>query len=107
MADHFADELRASGYAEGLPITAITLDSVPKSATLTAACRNAYEVWITALTDGLTASGAGPERAETLAKMMMASLEGATILCRAYQSTAPLEQIVPFILEQLPAESVA
>ncbi|GLW33616.1 TetR/AcrR family transcriptional regulator [Actinoplanes regularis] len=106
MADHFAAELRASDFIEGLPITALTLDSVPMSASLTAACRNAYDVWTLALTDGLTESVADQERAETLAKLMMASLEGAMILCRTYQSTAPLEHIVPFILDQLPAESV-
>jgi TetR/AcrR family transcriptional repressor of lmrAB and yxaGH operons len=101
MADHFAGELRTSGYTEGLPITTITLDSVPTSAALTVACRNAYDVWLAALTDGLTGYGVPVERADRLAKLMMASLEGAAVLCRAYQSTAPLEQIVPFVLDQL------
>jgi TetR/AcrR family transcriptional repressor of lmrAB and yxaGH operons len=105
MADHFANDLRASGYTEGLPITTITLDSVPSSAGLTVACRNAYETWLTALTDGLVAYGEPAGRADRLAKLMMASLEGAAVLCRAYQSTAPLEQIVPFVLDQLPTGS--
>jgi TetR/AcrR family transcriptional repressor of lmrAB and yxaGH operons len=105
MADHFANDLRASGFTEGLPITTITLDSVPTSAGLTVACRNAYDAWLTALTDGLVAYGEPAERADRLAKLMMASLEGAAVLCRAYQSTAPLEQIVPFVLDQLPTGS--
>ncbi|GIE89701.1 TetR/AcrR family transcriptional regulator [Actinoplanes regularis] len=103
MADHFANDLRASDYTEGLPITTITLDSVPTSAGLTVACRNAYDVWLTALIDGLVTYGEDAGRADRLAKLMMASLEGAAVLCRAYQSTAPLEQIVPFVLDQLPA----
>ncbi|MCU7729922.1 TetR/AcrR family transcriptional regulator [Actinoplanes sp. KI2] len=105
MAEHFANDLRSSGYIEGLPITTITLDSVPTSAGLTVACRNAYDVWLTALTDGLLAYGEPAERADRLAKLMMASLEGAAVLCRAYQSTAPLDQIVPFVLDQLPTDS--
>jgi len=105
MADEFAGELRASGYTEGLPITIITLDSVPASAALTVACRTAYDAWLDALTEGLVAYGALTEHAERLAKLMLASLEGAAVLCRAYQSTAPLEQIVPFVLEQLPTGS--
>jgi TetR/AcrR family transcriptional repressor of lmrAB and yxaGH operons len=102
MVAHFATELRASDYREGLPITTITLDSVPASRALTVACRSAYDAWLAALVDGLIAYGVPVDRAKSLATLMLASLEGAAVLCRAYQSTGPLEQVVPFVLDQMP-----
>jgi TetR/AcrR family transcriptional repressor of lmrAB and yxaGH operons len=107
MADHFAGELRASDFTEGLPVTTITLESVPASPALTTACRAAYDTWLAALVDGLLAYGAPAERAEGLAKLMLASMEGAAVLCRACRSIGPLEQILPFVLEQLPPPTAA
>ncbi|MEV1287424.1 TetR/AcrR family transcriptional regulator [Micromonospora sp. NPDC049679] len=103
MAAHFASELRASDYTEGLPITTITLDSVPVSPALTVACRSAYDAWLAALAEGLIAYGTPVKRAESLASLMLASLEGAVVLCRAYQSTGPLERVLPFVLDQMPS----
>jgi TetR/AcrR family transcriptional repressor of lmrAB and yxaGH operons len=99
MAGHFAEELRDSGFTEGLPLTTITLDSVPASAALTAACRAAYDGWLAALVKGLTGLGVPESRAGGLAQLMLASLEGAVLLCRVYQSTEPLERISPQVLD--------
>jgi TetR/AcrR family transcriptional repressor of lmrAB and yxaGH operons len=98
MARHFAQELRDSGFTEGLPVTIITLDSVPGSAALTAACRAAYDAWLTALAEGLAGYGVADGRADGLAKLMLSTLEGAVVLCRVYQSTEPLNQIAPLVL---------
>jgi TetR/AcrR family transcriptional repressor of lmrAB and yxaGH operons len=102
LAIHFADELRASDFTEGLPVTTITLDSVPASAALTEACRTAYDTWLGTLTEGLRDYGVPADRADGLAKLMLAGLEGAAVLCRAYQSTGPLDRIVPYVLSLLP-----
>jgi TetR/AcrR family transcriptional regulator, lmrAB and yxaGH operons repressor len=102
MAEHFAAELERSGFTEGLPLTTITLDSVPGSKALTAACRAAYDSWLTALAEGLTEDEVPPEQAGEMAQLMLASLEGAAVLCRAYQSTDPLRRIVPYVLGLLP-----
>jgi AcrR family transcriptional regulator len=102
LATHFADELRASDFTEGLPVTTITLDSVPASAALTTACRTAYDTWLATLTEGLLDYGVPEERADGLAKLLLAGLEGAAVLCRAYESTEPLDRIVSYVLSLLP-----
>jgi TetR/AcrR family transcriptional repressor of lmrAB and yxaGH operons len=93
MVDHFVAELRDSDFTEGFPVTMITLDSVPASQPLTAACRAAYDTWLGALVDGLTSYGVAPDRARGLAELMLASLEGSMVLCRVYHCVEPLERI--------------
>lgn len=102
MADHFAAELRESGYTEGLPVTMITLDSVPGSSGLTTACRSAYDAWLGALTEGLTGYGIADAEAAGVAKLMLSGLEGAVVLCRVYESTEPLEDVVRLVLKLIP-----
>jgi TetR/AcrR family transcriptional repressor of lmrAB and yxaGH operons len=101
MAGHFAEELRASGFTEGLPVSTITLDAVPESAALTRACRSAYDGWIGALADGLTDYAVAEDRADDLAQLILANLEGTVLLCRLYQSTAPLERVKSFLFPLL------
>jgi len=103
MARHFAKELSDSGFTEGFPVTTVTLDSVPASEALTRACREAYDAFLRELTDGLTGYGTSQERARGLAKLLLASIEGAVVLCRAYQSTEPLEELLPHVLAALTA----
>ena len=97
MTRFFAAELNDSDFAEGFPLTTVTLDSVPASAALTEVCRQAYGRFLADLVDGLIAFGTARPRAQGLATLMLASLEGAAVLCRAFQSTAPLEQILPHV----------
>ena len=92
MADHFTTLLEQTDYREGLPITTVTLDSVPESKALTEACRDAYELWLAALARGLMAHGVSDKDADSLALFVLTGLEGAMTLCRAYQSTTPLTE---------------
>ncbi|MFB9908154.1 TetR/AcrR family transcriptional regulator [Allokutzneria oryzae] len=98
LAAGFAEQLRSSDFTEGCPITTVTLDSVPTSAPLTEACRDAYSAWLAALAEGLVSYGVEQERASDLANLMLVSLEGAMVLCRAFQSTDPLERVIPQVL---------
>ncbi len=102
MAEHFAGELRESGFTEGLPVTMITLDSVPGSGPLTEACRKAYDTWLAAVADGLVEFGVPAGEANTLATFMMSGLEGAAVLCRVYESTEPLDEVVSLVLTLIP-----
>ena len=102
LATHFADDLTASGFTEGLPVTTVTLDSVPASPALTTACHAAYARWLSTVAEGLHAYGVPPARSQTLATLLLGALEGAAVLCRAYRSTAPLDDIVAELLPLLP-----
>ncbi|WP_168200748.1 TetR/AcrR family transcriptional regulator [Allokutzneria sp. NRRL B-24872] len=98
MCKGFAEQLRDSDFTEGCPITTVVLDSVPTSEPLTEACRDAYSAWLGALAEGLVSYGIAQERADELAMLMLVSLEGAMVLCRAFQSTEPMERVIPQVL---------
>jgi TetR/AcrR family transcriptional regulator, lmrAB and yxaGH operons repressor len=102
LAGHFSADLRSSDFSEGLPATTVTLDSVPGSPALTAACRSAYERWLTTLAEGLRAFGVPAAQAHGLATLLLAALEGAAVLCRAYRSTEPLDGVSAQLLPLLP-----
>ncbi|MGQ0837205.1 TetR/AcrR family transcriptional regulator [Actinokineospora sp.] len=98
VARQLATSLESSDYREGCPITTITLDSVPDSAPLTAACRATYDTWLASITRGLTAYGVPGDDAAGLAMFILSSVEGAMALCRAYQSTVPLAEAERHVL---------
>ena len=100
LADHFSADLRSSHFTEGLPVTTVTLDSVPASPALTTACRSAYDRWLRTMTNGLHEYGV-PD-APSMATLLLAALEGAAVLCRAYQSTTPIDDTTHRLLTLLP-----
>lgn len=103
VAGHFAAELQASGCTEGLPLTAVVVDSVPQSPVITAACRAAYGTWSDTTIEIFEGYGLEPERAALLANLMQAGLEGAVVLCRVHGSTEPLERLLPLVGELVAA----
>jgi TetR/AcrR family transcriptional repressor of lmrAB and yxaGH operons len=102
LAAIFAADLRSSDFTEGLPVTTVTLDSVPASPALTQACQAAYARWLATVASGLRAYGVGDPQSRTLATLLLAALEGAAVLCRAYRSTDPLDDIAAELLPLLP-----
>ncbi|MDT5033461.1 MAG: TetR/AcrR family transcriptional regulator, lmrAB and yxaGH operons repressor [Actinoplanes sp.] len=102
LAALFAADLRSSQFTEGLPVTTVTLDSVPASPALTAACHAAYSRWLSTAAEGLRAYAVPDRRAQTLATLLLAALEGAAVLCRAYRSTGPLDDVTAELLSLLP-----
>lgn len=102
MAEHFSHHLQETGFSEGLPITTVTLDSVPGSDALAAACREAYRLLLASLGEGLTYYGVTSEDASGLSMLLLGALEGAMILARAQQSLTPCELILAQILPLFP-----
>ena len=102
LAALFAADLRSSDFTEGLPVTTVTLDSVPGSPALAQACQAAYARWLGTVASGLRAYGVRGPQAQTLATLLLAALEGAAVLCRAYRSTDPLDDIATELLPLLP-----
>ncbi|MGW4739874.1 TetR/AcrR family transcriptional regulator [Nocardia xishanensis] len=93
FALHLSRGLVESGYLNGCPVSTVTLDSAPRSTTLTLACRDAYRQWRTALIQVLVQYGIPAARAERLAALMLSAVEGAMIIARAECSTVPLDDI--------------
>lgn len=79
--------LRDSGYRDGCPITTTLLELAPASEEVSAAGRRAFSSWTALLAQALVASGAEMARAQRLATLAVAALEGALVLARVHQDS--------------------
>jgi AcrR family transcriptional regulator len=78
-----------SDFQAGCPIVAVTVESQ-----LAEAAADAFRRWQDALAAGLVAAGATPVRAARLATLVVAAVEGATLLCRAGRRLDPLDDVI-------------
>jgi TetR/AcrR family transcriptional repressor of lmrAB and yxaGH operons len=78
----------ASDFRQGGPITAVALESASTNERLRLACRDAYRAWRRPFADKLRPAY-GP-RAERLAALIIAAIEGGIVLARSERSEQPL-----------------
>ncbi len=90
---NIALNVEKSGYRAGGPITTIAMETASTNITLREACQLIYNEWQQAFADKLKTGGLAQPRAERLALLVIAAIEGGVILCRTNQSRMPLEQI--------------
>jgi TetR/AcrR family transcriptional regulator, lmrAB and yxaGH operons repressor len=83
--------LTRSDFGDGCPVVAATLDGASPAAARDAA-RDAFAHWQALIARALVPHGVDPERAASLATLVIASIEGAIVLARAERSTAPLRR---------------
>jgi TetR/AcrR family transcriptional repressor of lmrAB and yxaGH operons len=88
-----AEELEASNYLFGCPVAPVILDLPDPDSALAEACRESMEEWCGIYAESLRAAGVGRGRAESLATMSVAAVEGALLLARARRDTAPLHRV--------------
>ncbi len=86
-----AEVLRATDYADACPIETVALEVASTNDRLRQATADVFESWIQSATERLVADGIRRPQARELAVWFVAALEGAFVLCRAMQSTEPLE----------------
>jgi len=91
-AAYMADEMHHSGFVAGCPIATLALEAAPRSPRLTAASCAAFNLWSAALAGGLERAGIAAARAAELADFIISGFEGALILARVRQDTAPLRR---------------
>jgi len=84
-----------SDYRAGCPVLAVSVEEPPVDQIPPAllAAAEMFEDWERLLADSLRAHGADPDRAAGLAALVVASVEGATAMCRAKRSAQPLDQV--------------
>jgi TetR/AcrR family transcriptional repressor of lmrAB and yxaGH operons len=87
-----AHMLRDSRFVFGCPVAPIVLDS-PESSALAEVCREALQEWQQVLVEGLGSGGIERARAESLATVVVCTLEGGLMLARARRDIAPLDAI--------------
>jgi AcrR family transcriptional regulator len=86
-------ELQSCGFEAGCPLVAAAADVVATSERLRGVIAASFEDWEEALTDALAATGVPEGRAPRLAMVIVSALEGAILLSRIRQDTAPLDAV--------------
>ena len=102
FVDDWTATLRDSEFAAGCPVVAGALDKTTREAATAG-----FRQWERLLTDSLTASGLPIVRAESLAVMFIASIEGAIVLSRAEGTSRPLERTADQLRSLLEKELAA
>ena len=82
--------MRESDYRDGSPITTTVLEMAPQDEPIRAAAAEAYSAWAGVLEITAIARGMDPARAGRLARLSVATLEGALVQCRVARDAAPL-----------------
>jgi AcrR family transcriptional regulator len=85
------DQLEESGFRAGCPIVAVAVETNDDAPQLTRAAAAVFARWQEALAALLVRHGLTEERSRRLGAFIIAAVEGAVIMCRAEQSTAPIE----------------
>lgn len=85
-----AQWMARSGWRDGAPMATVLLESAPGDPAITAAGLAAQTEWRRIIEGKLVADGFAPARAERLAVMAVALLDGALIQVRVAESGAPL-----------------
>lgn len=88
----FRQVLVASDVTAGCAVAGVAVDIDDNSDMLEGA-NEIFQTWVRVLVTQLRAVGVGPERAEGLAILTLASVEGALILCRAERTVGPLDAV--------------
>ena len=95
--------MRSSGFRDGCPITTVLLELAPTDRAITEAGRKAYAARIAVLFEKLVADGFPKPRAQSLAILCVATLQGALIQARVERSGNPIQlaaDALPDMLEQ-------
>ncbi len=92
FVDFWRASVAASGGSAGCPVTGVAVDT-PAGAAIMAAVREAFNSWAHLLKERLETAGVPRERAASLSLTALACMEGSLILCRAEESTGPLETV--------------
>ena len=97
--------MRGSGFRNGCPITTVLLELAPRERAVADAGRRAYAARLAIIRDRLIADGFATVRAEQLAVLCTASLQGALIQARVERSGRPIEVAAAELARLLDAEA--
>ena len=92
FVDVWRSILEDSDFAAGCPIVAATLEGARMPGAVDAAGA-AFTAWERLISDALLRHAVAPDRADSLATIAIAAIEGAVVLGRAQRSSAPLARV--------------
>jgi hypothetical protein len=82
--------LEETDFIDPCPIGTIAREVANTSEPLRIAARNAFDSWIRAARDHLSAAGVPPDEADELAAVFVSTLEGTFVVSRTQRSSKPL-----------------
>ena len=85
--------LVSTGCRAGCPVVAVAVEAGDPDSDLHEHAAAAFARWQEVLAHRLIADGAGPARAEELAVLSIASIEGALVMARARRDPEPLDTV--------------
>ncbi|MFD5710581.1 TetR family transcriptional regulator [Streptomyces pharetrae CZA14] len=94
MAAQWTDEYTRDGFDAGCPVAAATVDCASSGDSTRTAAAAAFATWQAPLAEALTDMGVPAARAESLATLMISTLEGAILMARAERDVRPLTTAV-------------
>jgi TetR/AcrR family transcriptional repressor of lmrAB and yxaGH operons len=93
FADATAQLMRDSGYTFGCPVAPVVLDGATGDGELERLCRDTFARWIGMLRTSFSDAGLAARSASRLALLVVAAIEGALLIARAYRDCAPITDI--------------
>jgi hypothetical protein len=94
----FEHVAQASDGAAGCAVAGVTVDVAANDDELLILAREVFHSWVALLAEQLRQVGISKKRAEGIATISVASVEGGLILCRAEGGPAPLNEIATQLL---------
>jgi TetR/AcrR family transcriptional regulator, lmrAB and yxaGH operons repressor len=88
-----AQELQDSNFRKSCPVAMVAMETAATSESLRQACQKIYASWFALVEQRLTASSFEPGQVKSWTTLIWAAIEGALLLSRTAQSTAPLEMV--------------
>jgi AcrR family transcriptional regulator len=95
--------LRDSDFRAGCPVVAVAVETGPDAPDLSREAREAFNSWRVLLARACTRAGIDAGRADELAVIAIAAVEGAIILSRAYRSLDPLQMVASELRDRIVA----
>jgi TetR/AcrR family transcriptional repressor of lmrAB and yxaGH operons len=102
--DALASFLAGSDFQRGCPLATVALDAAAASEPIRAACADGYASWHSVLAGYFAAQGLAGERADELATIALAAIEGGLLLARTRRDLAPLRAVATHLHATLDRE---
>ncbi|MFI9454635.1 TetR/AcrR family transcriptional regulator [Amycolatopsis sp. NPDC052450] len=99
IIDALATSLEESDFQRGCPLATVALDASGDSEVIRQACADGYTSWHTVIADALDTG-----KADQLATVVLAAIEGGLLLAKTLHDTAPLRAIAPHLATTLERE---
>jgi TetR/AcrR family transcriptional regulator, lmrAB and yxaGH operons repressor len=101
--DFWRQSIEESGGIDGCVVASAMIDSCGQDPEVRAIARDTFRSWILLLSTRLRMVGLPSESARSIARVALASVEGALILCRVEGDCGPLDDVSAALIGLVPS----